>query len=66
MSKADSMEEELVQLYISHITREDGTDEIAGYAYGPPWVAMALYMDDIKFKTEEEAIAWWEKEGSKW
>lgn len=31
------------------------------YAYGDPWVAMALYMDDIKFNTPEEAQAWWEK-----
>lgn len=31
------------------------------YAYGEEWVAMGLYMDDIKFKTPEEAKAWWEK-----
>ena len=27
------------------------------YAYGEEWVAMGLYMDDIKFKTPEEAKA---------
>lgn len=61
MSKADSMEEDLVQLYISHIAKEDGTDEIAGYAYGTPWVAQALLMDDIRFDTPEEAKEWWER-----
>lgn len=30
------------------------------YAYGDSWVAMALYMDDIKFDTPEEAKEWWE------
>ena len=34
------------------------------YAYGPPWVAMALYMDDIKFDTPEEAEEWWNNYGS--
>ena len=63
MSKADTfMEEDAVQLYEAGIIREDGTKEITGYAYGLPWVAQALLMDDIKFKTPEEAKAWWEKE----
>ena len=31
------------------------------YAYGEERVAMGLYMDDIKFKTPEEAKAWWEE-----
>ena len=38
-----------------------------GYAYGDPWVAQALFMDDWQYPTEEEAIAAWdeylEKEG---
>jgi len=49
------------QLYTSVIKHPDGTEEIRGYAYGDEWVAMALYMDDIKFKTPEEAKEWWEK-----
>jgi len=62
MSKADvMMEEDLPQLYIAHVTKEDGTDEITGYAYGLPWVAMALMMDDIKFDTPEEAKEWWDR-----
>ena len=40
---------------------ENGETEIIGYAYGEPWVAQALYMDDMKFDTPEEAKAWWEK-----
>ena len=31
------------------------------YAYGEEWVAMALYMDDISYKTPEEAKAGWER-----
>ena len=54
--------EEKEQLYIARIIREDGTEEITGYAYGLPWVAMALYMDDLKFPTPEAAKAWWDKE----
>lgn len=61
MSYADSREEDMVQLYVAHIVKEDGTDEITGYAYGAPWVAQALLMDDIKFSTPEEAIAWWNR-----
>jgi len=29
------------------------------YAFGPEWVAMALYMDDTGFPTEEEAVLEW-------
>ena len=36
-------------------------DTPVAYAYGDPWVSMALFMDDLKFKTPEEAKAWWEK-----
>lgn len=49
------------QLYTNVIKHPDGTEEIVGYAYGDGWVAMALYMDDIKFKTPEEAKEWWDK-----
>ena len=31
------------------------------YAYGEEWVAMALYMDDIKHDTPEEAEEAWRK-----
>ena len=31
------------------------------YAYGAPWVEQALFMDDIKFSTPQEATAWWDK-----
>ena len=29
------------------------------YAFGPEWVAMALYMDDIEFDTEDKAVLYW-------
>ena len=29
------------------------------YAYGLPWISMALFMDDIHFPTPEEAMKWW-------
>ena len=61
MSKADSMMDDLVQLYEMHIKKEDGTETVR-YAYGLPWIAQALYMDDIYFDTPEAAKAWWEKE----
>lgn len=42
------------QLYVKY---EDDTP--VAYAYGEEWVAMALYMDDIGYPTEEEArLAW--------
>lgn len=44
-------------LYIKY----EGETPVA-YAYGEEWVAMALYMDDIRFSTPEEAVAAWEKE----
>lgn len=31
------------------------------YAYGEEWVAMALYMDDMQYKTPEEAKEAWER-----
>lgn len=31
------------------------------YAYGDPWVAAALFIDDLKFDTPEEAMQWWEQ-----
>lgn len=53
------------QLYINYIRDENDNLIADGYAYGEEWVAQALYMDDIKFKTPEEAKAWWEREYGK-
>ena len=50
------MENDEPKLYIMY----QGDTPVA-YAYGASWVAMALYMDDIKFDTPEEAKAWWEE-----
>ena len=50
-----------VALYTAYQKLADGTVLPTGYAYGEPWVAQALLMDDIKFDTPEEAKAWWEK-----
>ena len=60
MSKADTMmEEDLVQLYTATTEMADGTTRVR-YAYGLPWVAMALYMDDIWFDSPEKAKEWWD------
>lgn len=61
MSWADSRLEDDVQLYTMHRIKEDGTDEITGYAYGAPWVAQAMWMGDILFKSPKEAEAWWNR-----
>jgi hypothetical protein len=50
-----------VWLYTAKTVDNYGNEVITGYAYGAPWVAQALFMDDIKFDTPEEARAWWEK-----
>ncbi len=42
------------QMYVKY----EGSTPVA-YAYGEEWVAMALYMDDIGYPSEEEAkLAW--------
>lgn len=57
--------EDFEQYYEAHTKLPDGTERIK-YAYGLPWVAMALYMDDIAFDTPEEAKDWWDRRyGSK-
>ena len=44
----------MAQMYVKY---EDNTP--VAYAYGEPWVAEALFMDDIGYPTEEEAkLAW--------
>lgn len=50
-----------LMLYTNYVQEEDGTIRPIGYAYGAPWVAQALYMDDMRFDTPEEAKEWWEK-----
>lgn len=52
-----------VRLYTKYEEQEDGTKIPVGYAYGEPWVAQALSMDDLRFETPEGAVAWWENEG---
>lgn len=34
------------------------------YAFGEPWVAMALYLDDRGYDTEKEAISAWMRENT--
>jgi len=60
MSWADSRLEDDIKLYEMHIPHTDGTETVR-YAYGAPWVAQALLMDDIYFDTPEEAKEWWER-----
>ena len=50
-----------LMLYINCTKDESGNLLAVGYAYGAPWVAQALLMDDIKFDTPEAAKEWWEK-----
>ena len=47
------------QLYVKYIRHGDMIEEV--FAYGEDWVSMALYMDDIGYKTEAEAREAWEK-----
>lgn len=54
------MKEE-VKLYENVVQHLDGTTEVIGYAYGPPWVSQALLMGDLSFATEAEARAWWDR-----
>lgn len=44
-----------LMLYIKY----DGNGKPLAYAFGPEWVAMAMYMDDMGFKTEDEAVLYW-------
>ena len=60
MSWADSRLEDNVRMYESHTKFPDGTERVQ-YAYGAPWVAQALLMDDIAFDSPEEARDWWER-----
>ena len=52
-------------MYVEYEAKEDGTIVPIGYAYGDPWVAQALMMGDMKFKTPEAAKEYWEKHHGK-
>lgn len=52
-------------LYTNVKVDDKGNKVILGYAYGAPWVAQALAMDDLSFNTPEEAKAWWSKLSNK-
>ena len=54
-------ENDEIQLYTAYRQYEDGTVVPYAYAYGAPWVAQALFMDDISFDSPEKAKEWWEK-----
>lgn len=60
LARYEDEEEHMPQLYVMY---QDGAP--VAYAYGEEWVAQALYMNDIRYKTPEEAIAAWEKEHEK-
>ena len=49
-----------VEMYVKY-----DNDTPVAYAYGEPWVAQALLMDDIGYPTPEEAKKAWEKEQNK-
>ena len=49
-----------LMLYTNYVQEKDGTIRPIGYAYGEPWVALALLMGDMSFDTPEEAKEWWE------
>lgn len=48
-------------MYVKYEVGNDGNPVPVGYAYGEPWVAQALWMGDMKFKTPEAAKEYWEK-----
>lgn len=53
----------MAELYVKYrVDPVTGESTPEFYAYGEEWVAMALYMDDMGYKTPEEAKAAWEKE----
>lgn len=54
-------ENDEIQLYTLYRQYEDGTVVPYAYAYGAPWVAQALFMNDISFDSPEKAKEWWEK-----
>ena len=55
-SRTAEGEMSMAEMYIKY----QGDVPVA-YAYGDPWVAQALFMDDIGYKTPEEAIEAWNR-----
>lgn len=53
----DEPDESNATLYVKYDS--DGCP--IAYAYGEPWVAQALYMDDIRHKTPKEAKEAWRR-----
>ena len=60
LARYEDEEEHMPQLYVKY---QDG--EPVAYAYGEEWVAQALYMDDIRYKTPEEAMEAWSRENER-
>lgn len=54
-------EKDVPRLWEACIMKDDGSIIVTGYAYGLDWVGQALAMDDLKFKTPEEAENWWKE-----
>lgn len=54
-------EENKLQMYKEVRIDENGNEKIAGYRFGEPWAAMALYTEG-GFKTEREALVRWYNE----
>lgn len=52
------IEENKLQMYHEVRRDEEGNERIAGYRFGEPYEAMALYMEG-GFKTEQEALKKW-------
>lgn len=52
------IEENKLQMYHEVRMDEEGNERIAGYRFGEPYEAMALYMEG-GFKTEQEALKRW-------
>ena len=52
------IEENKLQMYREVRRDEEGNERIAGYRFGEPYEAMALYMEG-GFKTEQEALERW-------
>ena len=59
--KDDTVCEE--KLYTLYGVEKNGDLVVEGYAYGEDWVEQALWMNDLQFRTPEEAKEWWEKHG---
>ncbi len=54
--KKEKADDSGLQLYVKY-----NGDQPVAYAFGEPWVSQALFMDDIRCKTPEEAMEWWNR-----